>query len=124
MHSRVLTRPRCLPIVNPKRCLALGEGEVGHGPTWQSMARQHVLARFVANVMRKNRAGPWIAAAILLAFGLAGCAAERGPMASDSDAEAAPYIGVFTGEFVDGKPLYRFPVIHVVGSRNSIAPGM
>jgi hypothetical protein len=34
-----------------------------------------------------------------------------------------PYVGVFTGEFVDGKPLYRFPTIEVVVSRSSIAPG-
>ena len=34
--------------------------------------------------------------------------------------EAVPYVGVFTGEFVDGKPLYRFPTIEVVGSRSSV----
>ena len=65
-----------------------------------------------------------IAVATLLAFGVASCAAERGSIASTSDAEAISYVGVFTGEFVDGKPLYRFPAIHVVGSRNSIAPEM
>lgn len=31
--------------------------------------------------------------------------------------EPAPYVGVFTGEFVDGLPLYRFPTIEVVGWR-------
>jgi hypothetical protein len=28
---------------------------------------------------------------------------------------------VFTGEFVDGLPLYRFPTIVVIGSRRSLA---
>lgn len=28
-----------------------------------------------------------------------------------------PYAGEFTGEYVDGKPLYRFPSIEVVGRR-------
>lgn len=28
-----------------------------------------------------------------------------------------PYTGEFTGEYVDGKPLYRFPSIEVVGRR-------
>jgi hypothetical protein len=34
--------------------------------------------------------------------------------------ELAPrpaYVGEFTGEYVDGKPLYRFPAIQVVGRR-------
>jgi len=75
--------------------------------------------------MRRSTLAPsaWIAYGIL-AFGLAGCAAERSSMASRSDAEDTRYVGVFTGEFVEGKPLYRFPAIHVVGSRNSIAPGL
>jgi hypothetical protein len=28
-----------------------------------------------------------------------------------------PYVGEFTGEYVDGKPLYRFPAIEVIGRR-------
>ena len=57
-----------------------------------------------------------IAVAALLAVGLAGCASQRaiGP------AESAPDIGVFTGEYVDGKPLYRFPSIVVIGLRSSV----
>ena len=68
----------------------------------------------------KTHAGTATAMAILLVLGLAGCAAElnRGP--SSSAAEGAPYVGVFTGEYVDGKPLYRFPSIYVVGSRSSV----
>jgi hypothetical protein len=55
----------------------------------------------------------------LLIVALAGCASEP----SRVPAEAAAYVGVFTGEFVDGKPLYRFPTIEVVGSRSAIGPG-
>ena len=45
----------------------------------------------------------------LLVVGLAGCAAGPTPRPE--------YVGVFTGEFVDGLPLYRFPTIEVVGLR-------
>ena len=44
-------------------------------------------------------------------------------MPGSPSTEAAPYVGVFTGEFVDGKPLYRLPTIEVFGSRKSAAPG-
>lgn len=53
-----------------------------------------------------------VAICALLILGLAGCAS--GP------ATEAPYVGVFTGELVDGKPLYRFPSIEVVGSRRTV----
>ncbi len=56
----------------------------------------------------------------LLIAGLAGCATEGTPSLSSPSTEAAPYVGLFTGQFVDGKPLYRFPPIEVVGSRSSI----
>ena len=59
----------------------------------------------------------------LLIVGLAGCASELTPGPNRSPADTKPYVGVFTGEFVDGKPLYRFPTIEVVGSRNNIGPG-
>jgi hypothetical protein len=70
----------------------------------------------------KVRAGMWIVVATLLVLGLAGCAAELGRKPSGSASETEPYVGVFTGEFVDGKPLYRFPPIYVVGSRSSVGP--
>jgi hypothetical protein len=70
----------------------------------------------------KARAGTSIAVATFLVLGLAGCAAELGLKPSSLASEAASYVGVFTGEFVDGKPLYRFPAIHVVGSRSSVGP--
>ena len=64
----------------------------------------------------------WVAVATALVLGLAGCAAELGPKANNSPLGTAPYVGVFTGEFVDGKPLYRFPAILVIGSRSSFGP--
>jgi hypothetical protein len=60
---------------------------------------------------------------VLLMAGLAGCASELSTRTDSAPPNAAPFVGVFTGEFVDGKPLYRFPTIEVVGSRRSIGPG-
>jgi hypothetical protein len=57
----------------------------------------------------------------LLIVGLAGCASQLRP--TSNPAEAVPYVGMFTGEFVDGKPLYRFPAIEIVGTRGSIGAG-
>jgi len=71
---------------------------------------------------RSEIAAIWVAVATALVLGLAGCAAELGPKPSSSPLEAAPYVGVFTGEFVDGKPLYRLPAILVIGSRSSVGP--
>jgi len=53
-----------------------------------------------------------LAAAVVLIAGLAGCASTAAPKAD--------YVGVFTGEYVDGRPLYRFPTIEVVGLRNAL----
>ena len=64
----------------------------------------------------------WVAVATALVLGLAGCAAELGPKPSSPPVEAAPYVGVFTGEFVDGKPLYRLPPILVIGLRSTVGP--
>lgn len=61
-----------------------------------------------------------IGVALLLAIALAGCAAGLKSTPDKSPSEDAPYVGVFTGDYVDGKPLYRFPAIHVVGSRSSV----
>jgi len=64
-----------------------------------------------------------LALAAMLLVGLAGCASGLMPGPGRPTTDAAPYEGVFTGEFVDGKPLYRFPTIEVVGSRNRVGPG-
>ena len=64
--------------------------------------------------------GTSIAIATLLVLGLTGCATELSGRLSSSASEDTPYVGVFTGEYVDGRPLYRFPTIHVVGSRSSV----
>jgi hypothetical protein len=74
-------------------------------------------------VERRFRARTLFAAVSLVIAGLAGCASVPTPEPSGSPVAPAPYIGVFTGEFVDGKPLYRFPPIEVVGSRSSLGPG-
>jgi hypothetical protein len=71
---------------------------------------------------RSEFAAIWIALATALVLGLAGCAAELVSKPSSSPLEATPYVGVFTGEFVDGKPLYRLPAILVIGSRSSVGP--
>jgi len=63
------------------------------------------------------------AAVALLVVALAGCASELTPRPDGPPAGAAPYVGIFTGELVDGKPLYRFPAIEVVGSRSGDGPG-
>jgi hypothetical protein len=72
--------------------------------------------------MRRKIASLRIAVATALVLGIAGCAAELGPRPGNPPLEAAPYAGVFTGEFVDGKPLYRLPSILVIGSRSSVGP--
>ena len=58
--------------------------------------------------------------AMALAIALGGCAAGMSGRPGSAAVEETPYVGVFTGEYVDGKPLYRFPSIHVVGSRSSV----
>jgi hypothetical protein len=73
-------------------------------------------------VEHRTHARTAFAAGALLIVGLAGCASELTPRPSRLPADATPYVGVFSGEFVDGKPLYRFPPIKVVGSRSSIGP--
>jgi hypothetical protein len=84
------------------------------------VGRQHDLPA-MTRILRPGFSGARIFAASLLVLGLAGCAA-MGPQAGSSASEASPYVGVFTGEFVDGKPLYRFPAIHVVGARSGAGP--
>ena len=54
----------------------------------------------------------------LLMVGLAGCAGLMPTPGSPSS--NAPYVGLFTGELVDGKPVYRFPAIEVVGWRSRV----
>jgi hypothetical protein len=68
---------------------------------------------------RSSRARTALTAVAVLIVGLAGCATELAPGPIRSPAEAAPYVGVF----MDGKPLYRFPPIEVIGSRSGVGPG-
>lgn len=71
-----------------------------------------------AYVDGKAPAARSMAVAMAVAIALAGCAGMNGRTSSPV-AEETPYVGVFTGEYVDGKPLYRFPSIYVVGSRST-----
>jgi hypothetical protein len=50
---------------------------------------------------------------VIVAFAL-------GIVACASVPTTTTFIAEFTGEFVDGVPVYRFPTIHVVGVRRSI----
>jgi hypothetical protein len=77
----------------------------------------------VLRVERRADPRTVFATAALLIVGLAGCASELMPRPNRTPGDAAPYVGVFTGEFVDGLPLYRFPAIEVVGSRSRVRPG-
>jgi len=52
-----------------------------------------------------------LAIVVFVTVGLTACA---------SVPTAKPYVGQFTGQYVDGLPLYRFPTIEVVGIRRSI----
>jgi len=72
------------------------------------------------NACRAARITGWT----VLVLGLAGCAVDMGSNPGSAAAEPVTYVGVFTGEFVDGMPLYRFQPIYVVGSRKSIAPDL
>jgi hypothetical protein len=75
---------------------------------------------YTLQVDRETRAVSSIAIATLLVLALAGCAGGLGGSQSGSAAEDAPYVGVFTGDYVDGKPLFRFPPIYIVGSRSGV----
>lgn len=70
--------------------------------------------------LERPNARAWFAIVAILMFELAGCATTSNPGSPPKD--VAPYVGAFTGSFVDGKPLYRFPTIEVVGTRSSAAP--
>lgn len=63
-----------------------------------------------------------VAIAAALVVGLTGCAVKLGAEPGSPPLAAAPYVGVFTGQFVDGRPLYRLPSILVIGSRSVVGP--
>ena len=53
--------------------------------------------------------------ALAIAVVLPGCASLGHP-----STDRRSYVGVFTGDFVDGLPLYRLPSITVVGRRDGV----
>ena len=73
---------------------------------------------------RAVRSLAYLMAAALIASAavstLRSTAPERAPDAS----ARSPMVGVFTGEFVNGVPVYRLPPIAVVGRRESELAGM
>ena len=52
---------------------------------------------------------------LAIAVVLSGCASV-----DLTSADRPSYVGVFTGDFVDGVPLYRLPSITVVGRRDGV----
>jgi len=76
----------------------------------------------VIRASRLDIASIGIAAATVVILGLTGCAGGPGSKPGSSATEPAPYVGVFTGEFVDGRPVYRFPPLVVLSSRSSLGP--
>ena len=65
----------------------------------------------------KSTVGRNLVVALLLVVGVVGCAGISGNPGSPPR-HAEPYVGTFTGQYVDGLPLYRLPPIEVVGSRS------
>jgi hypothetical protein len=80
--------------------------------------------RAMSPTLRSEITAACVAVATALVLGLAGCAAAPGPKPTSPASAAELYVGVFTGEFVDGRPLYRFPPILVIGSRIRVAPDL
>ena len=67
-----------------------------------------------------SRSSMSLVACALMAIALSAAAVERtaGTPLAKTTGEATP-TAVFTGEFVDGKPLYRLPPINVVAHRDA-----
>ena len=61
-----------------------------------------------------------LAAALLVAVAMPASACEKGPAALIAKASAETRaVGTFTGEIVNGAPVYRLPSITVVGRRDT-----
>jgi hypothetical protein len=84
----------------------------------------HDSAQFPAgrNARSMWRSSMSLVACALIAIALPAAAVEKtaGTPLAKTTGEATPS-AVFTGEFVDGKPLYRLPPINVVAHRNALA---
>ena len=81
--------------------------------------------QLIARAVERRRASPWrevslrlsmvlVTIAVIGAVAPPSVAEAAGPQKTDAQRQMA---GVFTGEFVDGAPVYRFPTVIVAGSR-------
>jgi hypothetical protein len=60
-----------------------------------------------------------VAAALIVAAVTASAGKSDAPERSAAASTRSPMVGVFTGEFVDGAPVYRLPPINVIGHREA-----
>ena len=86
--------------------------------------------RLIERAAERRRASHWRDvpfqwAAVLLAIGVIVTAAPvnaeeaAGPQGQVKADPRGEMVGIFTGEFIDGHPVYRFPLIVVAGSRRA-----
>jgi hypothetical protein len=80
----------------------------------------NIIHRAGAQGLHAVRLSAYFVAAALIATATAGSAGKSTAPERPPDASAqSPMVGVFTGEFVNGVPVYRLPPITVVGYRES-----
>jgi hypothetical protein len=79
-----------------------------------------ILLTFNPNGRGPARAARWcaaLAAAVSIAVAMPATACDKAPITPVASAPAGA--GVFTGEWVNGAPVYRLPPINVVGHRQA-----
>ena len=83
-----------------------------------SFTYKDIIHRAGAHGLRAVRRSAQLVAAALIATAMAASAGKSTAPLRPPDASAqSPMVGVFTGEFVNGVPVYRLPPIAVVGHR-------
>ena len=85
-----------------------------------SLTYESTIHRAGAHGLRAVRLSAQLVAAALIATAMVASAGKSTAPLRPPDASAqSPMVGVFTGEFVNGVPVYRLPSITVVGHRES-----